>query len=168
MNLNANTIVIPRIHEYTQRVVHTSLVLDRIVPRTVVKKNPTLLPKPMPTICYLDETELFQYNFTGSKIVWCKLNDDLYETPKYAFIIKILCQMMTLYARWQYTYYTRNIKAGVINERGFKYNKKLRVSFRGVDANHALHEIINITKLMNYKIELEILLKTGEIINPSL
>jgi hypothetical protein len=158
--------------------VHTSLVLDRIVPRIVVKKLskplPTPTPKPMPTPIqkllprYLNERELFQYNFTKSKIVWCRFNDYEYEAPKYAFIIRSLCHMMTFCAKLQYTHHSRNIIMGEFNERGFKYNENLRVSFRGMDANHALHEITNIMNCVNFnfplKIKMKIRLEYGTII----
>lgn len=114
-------------------------------------------PNPI-TIC--NEKTIFEKNLRESKITSCKFNNFYICINKYKKI------QMFLYSLTERNMIINNSVLNVVqeikNDKGYKYYDKLGLSIRGADASKTLKEIINICKLKNFNIELEIKLKNNE------
>jgi hypothetical protein len=133
-----NTITIPNIHEFTQQITNGDLVLTR-------------------TTQFVDETRLFQKDILGSIIIECKINNINYKLYKYKKILIHLYSTTDTETILQNT--ILNISQEKMYEKGFKFYTQLGVSIQGADARRTLKEIINISKIKKYSVELKIKLK---------
>lgn len=107
-----------------------------------------------------NEKTIFEKNLRGSKITSCKFNNFYICINKYKKI------QMFLYSLTERNIIINNSVLNVIqeikNDKGYKYYDKLGFSIQGADATMTLKEIINICKLKNFNIELEIKLENNE------
>ena len=138
-----NTITIQNIQQFTQQIINGNLVLTRITP-------------------FIDEATLFRKNLRGSTITECKINNVNNDIHKYKKLLINLYSTTDIETILQNT--ILNISREEIYDRGFEYYDQLDVSIQGADARRTLKEIINITKIKNYSMELKIKLKNDEII----
>jgi hypothetical protein len=138
-----NTITIQNIQEFTQQIINGNLVLTRITP-------------------FIDEPTLFQKNLRGSTITECKINNVKNDIHKYKKLLINLYSTTDIETILQNT--ILNISQEEIYDKGFEYYNQLGVSIQGADARRTLKEIINITKIKNYSMELKIKLKNDDII----
>ena len=138
-----NIITIPNIEEYTQQIINNNLVLTRIEP-------------------YISEIQFFQKNLKGSKILECKIMNEILDIKKYKKLLIRLYYNMNKQTILQNT--ILNISEEEINDKGFDYYESLDLYIQGSDARRTLKEIINIIKIKNSSMELKIRLKNDEII----
>ena len=138
-----NTITIPNIHEFTQQITNGDLVLTR-------------------TTQFVDETRLFQKDILGSIIIECKINNVNYNLYKYKKILIHLYSTTDTETILQNT--ILNISQEEMYEKGFKYYQQFGVSIQGADARRILKEIINISKIKKYSVELKIKFKNDEVV----
>ena len=138
-----NIITIPNIEEYTQQIINNNLVLTRIEP-------------------YISEIQFFQKNLKGSKILECKIMNEILDIKKYKKLLIRLYFNMNKQTILQNT--ILNISEEEINDKGFDYYESLDLYIQGSDARRTLKEIINIIKIKNSSMELKIRLKNDEII----
>ena len=171
-----NIITIPNIEEYTQQIINGSLVLIRTIPNienftqqivngslVLTTSNPNIEEfAPQIDAPHLDEDALFSKDFGNSKIIECKINNIDIIHRKYIKIIRYLYSFMNRKTILQNT--KLNILREEKNDDGFKYYSKLGISIQGVESKRGLREIINIIKVQNYNIDIQIKLQNDEIV----
>ena len=111
----------------------------------------------------VDSIELFKKDLTKSSIVECKINDKNIQKKKYRPILIELYEQTDRDIILDKTSLT-GISTEEINGKGYKYYEQLDLYIQGVDGPCTLREIINIIKIKNFKMELKIKLKNGELI----
>ena len=111
---------------------------------------------------YLTEILLFENDLKGSKIIGCIVNDKHSNINKYHQLLIHLYSEIDIHAILQNS--TLNISLDKISEKGFKYYENIGLSIQSVEAKRTLKEIVNMVRVMNYRLELRIKLKNDEII----
>lgn len=139
-----NKLTIPNIKEYRLQILNGDLILTRIYP-------------------FINENLLFQKNLRHSKIKECYINNKKIED-----INKYRKLLIYLYAGIDKKIILKNTILNISEEKlydkGFEYYNNLGLSIQGADSRRILREIINISKINNYKLELKIKLKDNDII----
>ena len=114
-------------------------------------------------INYVSEEKIIE-NITSSKIKKCKINNEDINIFNYRPILRYIYNKMDRESIIKNT--KLNCKQEKLNDKGFSYYEKLNLSIQGADAKKTLTEIINMIKVNESHIELEIELKdSNEIIN---
>ena len=152
--MNTNDIIrIPNINNYTQEIIDNVLIL-------------------IPIYNYISYEELLLKTLTHSRIINCivKDNDDeiICNSPKSYF--KILIDIYkSLSASFILQNTTFNIKLTNENgNKGYNFYPDINLSIQLKDADGTIKEIINMCKLNNYKLDIDIKLQSGKIINYSI
>jgi len=140
---NSDIITIENIEEYSWTIKNGNLVLTKIVPT-------------------ITEQSLFQHDLRGSKIIECKINNELVPIDRYYKLLIYLYSKTTKEIILQKT--TLNTSSEKLYVKGFVYCEKIGLSFQRADVIKTLKNIINIVKTKTDKFELKILLKNKEII----
>ena len=143
MEIKDDNIIIHNIEDYNINIKNGDLIL--------IKKSETKI-------------DLTKYDFKKSKILFFKINNKKLNINKYKIIYKYLYEYINK-KDFIIKNTLLNIKDGEYNSEGFQYISKLNFSVQGVDANKAIKEIFNISKLANIKIKLKIKLENSSIIN---
>ena len=115
----------------------------------------------------VDSIELFKKfkkDLVKSSIIECKINDKNIQKKKYWSILIELYEQTDRDIILDKTSLHGAISSEEINGKGYKYYEQLDLYIRGVDGPCTLQEIINIIKIKNFKMELKIKLKNGELI----
>ena len=112
----------------------------------------------------VDSIELFKKDLVKSSIIECKINDKNIQKKKYRPILIELYEQTDRDIILDKTSLYGAISSEEINDKGYKYYEQLDLYIRGVDSRYTLQEIINIIKIKNFKMELKIKLKNGELI----
>lgn len=105
--------------------------------------------------------ELYDINYSYSEILYCKIND-VDEKPKYRSILIqcwILIGLEVVKARTTFKIVQENV-----SEKGYKWNKKLQISFRNECATRTMREIIHICKIGDLNLDIAIRLKDGNLV----
>ena len=150
--LMANEHTIFNIHEYTSQYIRTdtgtTLVLTRIV-------------------SYISEAELFAKDIHGSKIVHCKINNDVVNIIKYSRLFIHMYQRMTAAERQAY-FQNPERRNNISHEHrhggGFHYYPTIGISVQYTNAPATLAEIVRLAKMKPETFEIHIQLKTNEIV----
>ena len=142
----SDIIRIPNISKYKQEIIDDELIL------TLRKK-------------YIDEEEFNKLSLTSSKINECtvKNNENIisYQKRFYRTILNDIWKTMPAQKLLQHT--TFNIK--LTDEKslnGYDWNKDLKMSIQGRNANLTMIEIIKMVKLNRYSLDMSIQLKEGK------
>ena len=138
-----NTIIIQNIQEFSQKILDGNLVLTRIQP-------------------FVDEATLFENDLSRSHITECKFNNNVVHIRNYNQLLICIYYSSNMETLFQNT--ILNIMQDEFYEKGFRYYDFLGISIQGANTRRLLKEIINITKIQNFKLELKIKLKNNEII----
>lgn len=116
----------------------------------------------------IDTTFLDKFNISNSLITYCnlELNDETVEVDK-----KDSTYMGILRKIWRVTprqtVYDNSIfkmKDYYCNKRGFKWIYDIQLSVRITNTKDILHEIITLCNVMNYKLDLKIELRNGNVL----
>jgi hypothetical protein len=142
-------ITILNIEQYTQQIINGNLLLTKI--------------QQIQNIDNISENKLFTQNLSKSKIIKCKINNEVLDINYYNKLLLYLYYHIDKNTIIQNT--TLNISKDKIHDKGFKYYKDLGISIQGAESRKTLREIINVIKLNNFNIELKIKLENNEIIN---
>jgi hypothetical protein len=138
-----NQIVICNIEDYTWQIENGNLILT--------KKEP-----------YITEEKLFQKNLRGSTITKCQIDD--HNIPEKQLKFKKI--LMHLYVDIDIELLLQKTELNIIREKkhdkGFEWHEELQISMQGADARRTLKEIINITKILNKKLKINLELEDGE------
>ena len=142
----SDIIRIPNISKYKQEIIDDELILT-------LRK------------IYIDEEEFNKLSLTSSKINECtvKNNENIisYQKRFYRTILNDIWKTMPAQKLLQHT--TFNIK--LTDEKslnGYDWNKDLKMSIQGKDANLTMIEIIKMVKLNRYSLDMSIQLKEGK------
>lgn len=146
-------ITIPNIEQYTQQIINGNLILTKIQEIQNIDNIDI----------YISEHKLFKQNLSKSKIIKCKINNEILDINYYNKLLLYLYYHIDKNTIIQNT--TLNISKDKIHDKGFKYYKDLGISIQGAESRKTLKEIINVIKLNNFNIELKIKLENNEIIN---
>jgi hypothetical protein len=122
-----------------------------------------IIPKNI--ISYLTREEMINTDYSHSVIEHCLINEELVKNTYRSILIKI----------WE-LYGVENVmkntlfsilpeKLAIDNEKGYRWNEKLQLSFRGETATKTMREILNICKLSEIKMDIHIRLKNGNLIH---
>lgn len=155
-----NNITINDISNYNMRIIDGNLILSPInkIPNLLhIIENPILLP-----VNYITEKELFNLDLTKSVIAECKINNENIKIKKYQKLL------VFIYSTIDKTTIVKNTTLNVLEtekrDKGFKYYKCFELSIQGNNSKNTLFEVINISKIKKYKLEIKIKLFNGEII----
>ena len=143
----SDNITIKNINNYIQKIVGNDLIL-------------------IPKYIQLPDDEFLSSSFTKSEIIYCSIknrNKVITEKIKYQAIIVEIWKSMLLQDVLKHTTY--NIKTSKEEKRNYMFNKDMQIYFQSKDSNGAIKEIINLVKINNFKINIQIKLQNGEIIN---
>ena len=112
---------------------------------------------------YVDEKTLYKQDLRGSSIGEYKLNNEYVDNcTKYKKCLTHIYSNIDKDTILRYT--ILNISQEKLYEKGFDYYDNLGISIQGADTRRTLKEIINISKIANFKIALKIKLQNGEVI----
>ena len=138
---------IPNIEKYTQEIINGELILT-------------------PKESYISEDEFNRTILNSSKILNCivKNGEDIISNEKkYRSILNDIWISMPMQKILQTT--TFNMKLTNENKlNGYIWCSKLNLSIQGKDANYTMKEILNMIKVNNYSIKIDIQLETNSII----
>lgn len=116
---------------------------------------------------YISLNNLLNLQFINSQIICCIINDKFIEKNNfnrvpYAVVRKLLYSMET---KQFICANSKNIKPYIITINGYVYNHNLDISILGLNSISSIKEIINLTKIMNIKIDILIKLQDDVFIN---
>lgn len=116
---------------------------------------------------YISLNNLLNLQFINSQIIFCIINDKFIEKNNfnripYAVVRKLLYSMET---KQFICANSKNIKPYIITINGYVYNHNLDISILGLNSISSIKEIINLTKIMNIKIDILIKLQDDVFIN---
>lgn len=116
---------------------------------------------------YISLNNLLNLQFINSQIIFCIINDKFIEKNNfnripYAVVRKLLYSMET---KQFICANSKNIKPYIITINGYVYNPNLDISILGLNSISSIKEIINLTKIMNIKIDILIKLQDDVFIN---
>jgi hypothetical protein len=120
------------------------------------KESGDILLKPIKKVIITKLNEMADYNFTFSKIISCKINDNICESNKYNYILKEIYNIIDSGTKI-IKHSTLNIKTTKEEDDGFYYLDNIGISVQRVDANKCIYEIVN--QSIKNKIKLEINIK---------
>ena len=143
----SDNITIKNINNYIQKIVGNDLIL---IPKNIELPNDEFLSR----------------SFTKSEIISCCIknrNKVITEKSKYQGLVIDIWKSMLLQDVLKHTTY--NIKTSKEEKKNFSFNKDLQIYFQSKDSNGAIKEIINLVKINNFKLNIQIKLQNGEIIN---
>ena len=113
---------------------------------------------------YLTEKELFNKVLENSKIKKCKINNEDINIFNYRPILINIYDKMDKETIFKNT--KLNCKEEEINNKGFVYYEKFKLSIQGASAEKTLSEIVNMIKVNKWNMQIQIQLKNNdEIIN---
>jgi len=113
---------------------------------------------------YLTEKELFNKVLENSKIKKCKINNEDINIFNYRPILINIYDKMDKETIFKNT--KLNCKEEEINNKGFVYYEKFKLSIQGASAEKTLSEIVNMIKVNKWNMQIQIQLKhNDEIIN---
>ena len=141
----SDIIRIPNISKYSQEIINDILILT-------------------PKKIYVNESDLKQYCLTSSKINTCIVKNNniiISNQRRYRSILNDIWKTMPAQKILQNT--TFNIK--LTDEKslnGYDWNKDLKMSIQGRNANLTMIEIIKMVKLNRYSLDMSIQLKEGK------
>jgi len=151
-----NKIIIKNISDYSIQILNNELIICRIIPEIV----PEIVPDISPSITY---DELIKKDLRKSKIIYCKINNELIPNMiKYKKIINYIFSKLSKDIILSNT--KINISDKIINEKGYIYDSNIGLSIQGTDAKKALIEIIHQLSTTNQTLEIQIKLKSNDII----
>ena len=156
---NIKTIV-----EYKNRIVELNMpsMIDELYGKNLSFNNGEISIDEI--VNYLTETELFKKILENSKIKKCKINNEDINIFNYRPILINIYNKMNKESIIKNT--KLNCKEEKINSKGFVYYEKFKLSIQGASAEKTLSEIINMIKVNNWNIQIQIQLKkNNEIIN---
>ena len=142
------TIYIPNIKNYTTEIIDGTLILT-------------------PKQIYITETELSMTCLKKSTILNCIIQSDeeiISTSKKYQAILLDVWKNMATQKILQNT--TFNFKLQNVNgEKGYNWKEEIKMSYQGKDANSSMKEILNMIKLNNFLMKIQIKLENNRIIN---
>jgi hypothetical protein len=109
--------------------------------------------------------DIKQYDFTKSKIKYCKIDDEVITSSfKYKPILEIIYSKIN-----NGTKIIKNSKLNILTvektDEGFKYLENIGISYQGADANKCIYEIMNQSQQNNISISMKIELNNKKNIN---
>jgi hypothetical protein len=128
-------------------------------------KNGEAIIIPKNNISSVTIEQMLNTDYSHSEIVNCSVN---YENVKCKYR-SVLVKIWELYGLDNVLKHTTlsiiQQKSDLHNERGYRWNDKLQISFRGENANRTMREILNICNLGEIIIDIRIRLKNGTVIH---
>jgi len=123
--------------------------------------NPGVTITPNLDIGYQPFEEMYSHDFSHSEVLDCKLNGVDVKLKYRNIMIEswALIGMNIVKANTKFKIVPENV-----SERGYKWNKKLQLSFRNECATRTMHEILHICKVGEVKLDISIRLKNGDIV----
>lgn len=116
---------------------------------------------PLLDVGYKTLDEMITIDFIYSEILYCKLND-VDEKTKFRSILVQSWRLIGLAIVMAHT--TLKIVQENVSEKGYKWNKKLQISFRSECATRTMREILNICKIGGVNLDIAIRLKDGSLV----
>jgi hypothetical protein len=115
---------------------------------------------------YLTDKDISHYDLRRSEIIECKFNKQVITSPSYIKLLKMIWKQMPINKIIQNTIF--NIKLNIDNIEGESSNytwvDDLNFAFQPKNTNKTLKEIINMCKLNNFTIQLNIKLENDNCI----
>ena len=128
-------------------------------------KNGEAIIIPKNNISTMTMEDMLNTNYSHSEIEKCVVNGENVKC-KYR---SVLLKMWELYGLDNVIKHTTlsiiKQKIDLDNERGYRWNEKLQISFRGESANRTMREILNIYNLGEISLDIRIRLKNGSLIH---
>ena len=122
-----------------------------------------IIPKNI--ITFLSTEEMIDTDYSHSVIETCLVNNEVVKNTYRSILIK-LWELYGLDNVMKHTSFSIIPEKLVTNmERGYRWNKKLQLSFRSETATRTMREILNICKLGEIKMDIHIRLKNGNLIH---
>jgi hypothetical protein len=145
-------LVIPEIDKYTMKIINNTLILTPVSEIKIMENIELKIEK------------ILKNSFSKSKIQKCTINDIIHvELKKYN---QILLHIYSLIDKKIILNNTKlNIKTEEKRDRGFVYHQNIGLSIQGADSNKTMSEILNMCKIQNIKLDLEILMLDNSIFN---
>ena len=146
-NNENKTIIIPNIDKYNIQFIDGKMIL-------MLKK------------VYLTEKDIVHYDLKRSEIIECKFNKEVMQKPSYIKLLKMIWKQMPINKIIQNTIF--NIKLNIDNIEGeasnYTWIDDLNFAFQPKNTNKTMKEIINMCKLNNFNIQLNIKLENDNCI----
>ena len=143
---------IPEIDKYTMKIINNTLILTPVSEIKIIENID------------LKIENILKKNFSKSKIQKCTINNIIQvRLKKYN---QILLHIYSLIDKNVILNNTKlNIKTEEKKDRGFVYYQNIGLSIQGADSNKTMSEILNMCKIQNIKLDLEILMLDNSIFN---
>jgi hypothetical protein len=145
-------LVIPEIDKYTMKIINNTLILTPVSEIKIIENRELKIEK------------ILKNSFSKSKIQKCTINNIIHaELKKYN---QILLHIYSLIDKKIILNNTKlNIKTEEKKGKGFVYYQNIGLSIQGVESNKTMSEILNMCKIQNIKLDLEILMLDNSIFN---
>ena len=145
-------LVIPEIDKYTMKIINNTLILTPVSEIKIIENRESKIEK------------ILKNSFSKSKIQKCAINDIIHiELKKYN---QILLHIYSLIDKKIILNNTKlNIKTEEKRDRGFAYHQNIGLSIQRAESNKTMSEILNMCKIQDIKLDLEILMLDNSIFN---
>ena len=145
-------LVIPEIDKYTMSIINNTLILTPVSEIKIMENRELKIEK------------ILKNSFSKSKIQKCTINNIIHaELKKYNHILLHIYSLIDKKIILNNT--KLNIKTEEKKDRGFVYHQNIGLSIQGADSNKTMSEILNMCKIQNIKLDLEILMLDNSIFN---
>ncbi len=150
---------IPEIDKYTMKIINNTLILTPVSEIKIIENIDLKIEN-----IDLKIENILKKNFSKSKIQKCTINNIIQvRLKKYN---QILLHIYSLIDKNVILNNTKlNIKTEEKKDRGFVYYQNIGLSIQGADSNKTMSEILNMCKIQNIKLDLEILMLDNSIFN---
>ena len=128
-------------------------------------KNGEVVIIPKDIISYLTREEMINTDYSHSVIENCLINEKSVKNTYRSILIE-LWELYGLDNVIKNTSFSiLSDKLVTYKEKGYRFNKKLQISFRSETATRTMREILNICKLGGIKMDIQIRLKNGNLVH---
>jgi hypothetical protein len=128
-------------------------------------KNGEVVIIPKDIISYLTQEEMINTDYSHSVIENCLINGEPVKKTYRSILIKSweIYGLDNVIKNTAFSILSE--KLVTTKEKGYHWNKKLQISFRSECATRTMREIVNICKLGEIKMDIQIRLKNGNLIH---
>ena len=140
---------------YQQYIMEDKITFKNIEYHLKYLDNGNILLEKINDIVINDINKIKEHNFTKSKIIYCKINDDEHNKLKYHSILHKIYEIIECGTKIIINT-ELNIKTIKKYDEGFNYIENLGISIQNVDSNKCIYEIVKQSIKNNIKISMKI------------